>query len=88
MKKYILLFAVLFISAYSFATGVAVDVEQLSFIDALKENWQVVVLALIGLAEVIVKLTPTEKDNSILKKILDLLFFFIPNLKKGGGTHK
>ena len=44
--------------------------------------------AVIGLAEVIVRLTPSEKDNSILKKIIDVLLFFLPNLKKGGGRFK
>ena len=42
---------------------------------------------LIGAAEIVVKLTPTEKDNSVLDKIKNLIGVFIPNLKKGGGRH-
>ena len=57
-------------------------------IEFLKENWMPLVGALIAFAEVIVRLTPSEKDNSVLKKILDILFFFVPNLRQGGGTHK
>ena len=50
-----------------------------------------IVLALIGLAELLVKLTPTENDDAIIKKIASivskLIDLFIPNLKKGGGVH-
>lgn len=44
--------------------------------------------ALVAFAEVIVRLTPTEKDNSILKKIVNILFFLFPNKKKDGGLFK
>jgi hypothetical protein len=57
-------------------------------LELLKENYIPLLAGLIAFAEVIVRITPSEKDNSILKKITDILFFFIPNLKKGGGTHK
>lgn len=55
--------------------------------EALKDNWLPLVLALIALAEVVVNLTPSKKDNSILLKIKNLLGMFIPNVKKGGGKH-
>ena len=51
-------------------------------LDVLIENWGVILLALIPIAQVIVRLTPTEKDNNIL----DLILKFVPNFKKGGGT--
>lgn len=44
--------------------------------------------ALIGVLEIVVRLTPSEKDNSILKKITNVLFFLFPNKKKGGGLFK
>jgi len=49
-------------------------------------------LAFFALAEVAVRLTPSEKDNSIVNKIVAvstyLLDFMIPNRKKGGGRLK
>lgn len=60
----------------------------------IKENWDsIVTIALIiyAIAEIVVKLTPSEKDNSILKKVADIvnqiIDVVVPNLKKGGGTH-
>ena len=47
-----------------------------------------VVFSLIAVMEIVVRLTPSEKDNSILKKITDILFFIFPNKKKGGGIFK
>ena len=43
------------------------------------ENWTEILLAVLGLAEVIVRLTPTEKDNSILNKIMWVVNKLIPN---------
>ncbi len=47
------------------------------------------ILAVFAVAEVVVRLTPSEKDNSILNKVVSvstyLLDFLIPNRKKGGG---
>ena len=45
------------------------------------------VMALILLLEIIVNLTPSEKDNSILLKIKNAIAFIFPNRKKQGGTH-
>ena len=46
-----------------------------------------IVFGLVAIAEVVVRLTPSEKDNSILKKITDFLFILFPNRKIGGGKH-
>ena len=47
------------------------------------------VLAVFGLLEVLVRLTPSEKDNSIVNKVVTfgayILDFIIPNRRKGGG---
>lgn len=46
-----------------------------------------VVTAAVALAEAIVRLTPTEKDNSVVQKIKDVLDFIVPNLATGGDRH-
>lgn len=55
--------------------------------DIITENiYEIIGVALIAF-ELIVRLTPTEKDNSIynlVKRIVDAL---IPNKKNGGGKH-
>lgn len=58
-----------------------------SVLDYAKRNWQWLATVLILIAEFIVRLTPTEKDNTILSRFLGLIGTLIPNLKKGGGTH-
>ena len=55
------------------------------------ENWMdviAIVTGLIAVAEVIVRLTPTEKDNSILLKIKNILNAVIPNKSKNGENFK
>ena len=47
------------------------------------------VLAVFALLEVVVRLTPSEQDNSIVNKIVSfgayILDFILPNRRKGGG---
>ncbi len=50
-------------------------------------TWQEIVLAVVAVFEVIVRLTPSEKDNTILAKIIWVLNKIIPNRKKNGNTH-
>lgn len=57
-----------------------------TFLDIIKENWGSLLLGLLAFVELLVRLTPTEKDNSILNMIIKFLNVLIPNLKKGGGT--
>jgi len=49
-------------------------------------------LAVFALLEVVVRLTPSEKDNSIVNKVVTfgayILDFIIPNRRKGGGRLK
>jgi hypothetical protein len=56
-----------------------------TFSEILLENWGPLLLAFLGFIELIVRLTPSEKDNSILNMIIKFLNIIIPNLKKGGG---
>lgn len=52
----------------------------------ISKNWGVLTLSLLAFAETIVRLTPSEKDNSILKLISTIINSIIPNFKKGGGV--
>lgn len=83
-----MLFMSLMTAVVMAAQVVADPVESVSIVEFFKTNWIPLIGGILGLAEVVVRLTPSEKDNSILKKITDILFFFIPNLSKGGGVHK
>lgn len=51
----------------------------------LSVNWGVLSLSLLSFLEVITRLTPSEKDNTVLRFLSNILNAFIPNLKKGGG---
>lgn len=49
-------------------------------------DWQVVLWSLVAILEVVVRLTPSEKDNSILNKVVWVLGKLVPNKKKDGKT--
>ena len=49
-------------------------------------NWGALLMGLLGFADMVARLTPTEKDNSIINFLATLLNAIIPNLKKGGGS--
>ena len=42
-------------------------------VEFVKSNWSEILIAIVFFASVIVKLTPTQKDDSILKKIIGFL---------------
>lgn len=42
---------------------------------------------ILAFAWVVVRLTPSKKDNDILSVIAKIINIFLPNRKKGGGTH-
>jgi|TARA_R100000781_G_scaffold4212_1_gene5368 hypothetical protein len=42
-------------------------------------EWKEILLAILAIAEIIVRLTPTEKDNSILNKIMWVVNKLVPN---------
>lgn len=86
MKKILFVLTMLFafvISAFCQEAGPVKD----SFLDVMGENWPIVLTAVLVFAEAIVKITPSEKDNSILNFIKKVLDFILPNLRKGGGKH-
>lgn len=58
----------------------------------LKRLWALIVgnkgaalAAFLALAEIVVRLTPTEKDNNLLRLLQSWLDKLIPNYRKGGG---
>lgn len=54
----------------------------------LIENWQTILFAVVlPLAWSIVRLTPTKKDDKILKTIVTIINVILPDRKKGGGVH-
>ena len=53
----------------------------------LSEHTIAIIFAVLGVAEIIVRLTPTTKDDSILSFIVKIVNFLIPNFRKSGGKH-
>jgi hypothetical protein len=52
------------------------------------DNWGVLLMGILGFIDLVARLTPTEKDNSIVNFLLTLFNAIIPNFKKGGGSFK
>lgn len=46
-----------------------------------------IVYAVLTVAWIIVRITPTKKDNDILTVIQKIVDYIIPNKKSGGGKH-
>ena len=49
------------------------------------ENWGKLLLGLLSFYDLVARLTPSEKDNSVVSFLTKLLNVVIPNFKKGGG---
>lgn len=64
---------------------VQLETEKQSIGGFLSSNWGVLSLSLLSFLEVITRLTPTEKDNTVLTFLSNILNAIIPNFKKGGG---
>ena len=52
------------------------------------DNWGALVMGILGFIDLVARLTPTEKDNSIVNFLMTLFNAIIPNFKKGGGSFK
>lgn len=63
-------------------------VEPASSGNFLLDNWGVLLMGLLGFVDLVARLTPSEKDNSIVNFLMTLFNTIIPNLKKGGGSFK
>lgn len=60
----------------------------LTILEFLKQNWSELVLGLFAFIEVIVRITPTQQDDSWfqwLRKIIDAV---LPSRQSGGGNFK
>jgi hypothetical protein len=53
----------------------------------LRLYWGKLLLSILGVVELIVRLTPTDKDNSIFNLLYSIINAIIPNLRAGGGLH-
>lgn len=51
----------------------------------ISANWGKLFLGLLSFYEMVARMTPTEKDNTIVTFLTKLLNAVIPNRKKGGG---
>lgn len=55
-----------------------------NFVDWVKSNYIVIIGGIMAILEIIARLTPTEKDNNLLRTLQSWLDIFIPNRKKQG----
>jgi hypothetical protein len=53
----------------------------------LKSNWLMALFALLGIIEIIVHLTPTERDNAWFKWLMEMIDRILPNRRAPGGVH-
>ena len=62
------------------------DLEPVAKGNFFTNNWGALLMGLLGFADLVTRLTPSVKDNSILNFLSSVINAIIPNLKKGGGT--
>ena len=59
----------------------------MEFLDSL--TLSTIIWSVIAILEIVVRITPSEKDNSILNKVIWVIEKLIPNkTKEKGGIHK
>jgi len=64
------------------------NIKQESTNNFFSDNWGALLLGILGFIDLVARLTPSEKDNSIVNFLTTLLNAIIPNFKKGGGSFK
>ena len=69
-------------SSIEASIGDLVPIEKGNF---FTRNWGALIMGLLGFADLVTRLTPSEKDNSIVNFLISVFNAIIPNLKKGGG---
>jgi len=57
-----------------------------SILSWIAKNWQVLLSGVLPFLWLVARLTPTEKDNDLLRILQSWLDILIPNFKKSGGT--
>jgi len=70
------------------ATPEQTNIGQETTSNFFSDNWGALILGLLGFIDLVARLTPTEKDNSIVNFLLSLFNAIIPNFKKGGGSFR
>lgn len=53
-----------------------------------RDHWVALLLGFLGFIEVVIRLTPSEKDNTLFTLFRRLLDAFLPNRKAGGGVFR
>ena len=64
--------------------------KKVGWFEWIKINWGRIVailISLLGVVEIIVQLTPTEKDNAWFRWLKNIVSMIVPNYKSGGGIH-
>ena len=61
------------------------DLEPVTKGNFFTNNWGALLMGLLGFSDLVARLTPSVKDNSIINFLTSILNAMIPNLKKGGG---
>jgi len=85
MKK---LLSILFLMlVFIIPTFAADEVASTSVVSFLSDNYIAILFAFLAFVEVIVRLTPTKKDDSILSFIMNIINAIFPNKSSDGGTH-
>lgn len=87
MKKGIVFLIVLFVPVAMFAQGDNGDSGGL-LMGFLKDHWLALLIGLLAFAEVVTRLTPTKRDDTILEWIKQIIGVVFPNRKAGGGAFK
>ncbi len=64
------------------------NIKQESTNNFFSDNWGALLLGILGFIDLVARLTPSEKDNSIINFLTTLLNAIIPNYKKGGGSFR
>jgi len=64
------------------------NVGQESASNFFSDNWGALLMGILGFIDLVARLTPSEKDNSIVNFLLTMFNAIIPNFKKGGGSFK
>ena len=56
-------------------------------LNVIGENWGGTILTVISGLYLVAQLTPTQKDNEVIRIVEKYVLWLLPDLKKGGGRH-
>lgn len=81
MKTLFILIAMICIAVVAMATGETTPETPGGVWNFLMANWAELLIAFMAFVKVVVRLTPTLKDDRVFGYLDDLIAFFVPNLK-------